>query len=99
MILDQRSDRIRRLCAFSEPVLHALGVDLNDRRLGARVVMSEDFDERTVARGARVGDHDTEEGSLLGPGPSKTDDYHDRSLWLPPALPLPVSLSPPARST
>ena len=65
---DQRADGIRRLGALLDPEVHALFVDLDDGRLGARVVMTEDFDERAVARGAGIGDDDAKEGAFLGTG-------------------------------
>src|SRR5581483_5092289 len=73
---DQRAHRIGRLRTLLEPEVDALFVDLHDRRLGARVVVAEDFDERAVARRARIGDHDAEERTLLGPGATKTNDDH-----------------------
>ena len=42
---DQRAHRIRRLRALLQPVVDALLVHLHDRRLGARIVVAEDFDE------------------------------------------------------
>jgi hypothetical protein len=42
--------------------------------------VSEDFDERGIARRARIGDDDAEERALLGSGPTKTNDDHTRSL-------------------
>src|SRR5204863_7409749 len=37
-------------------------------------------DERAVARGARIGDDDAEERTLLGPCPAQTNRYHDALL-------------------
>jgi len=38
--------------------------------------MSEDFDERAVAGGARIGDDDAEERALLRTGPAQTNGDH-----------------------
>src|SRR5262245_3467160 len=76
MARDQRADRVGRLCALGEPVLHALPVDFDDGGLGARIVVAEDFDEAAVARRARISDDDSEEWALLGTGPPQTNDNH-----------------------
>src|SRR3954453_13121509 len=76
MTRDQRPHRVGRLRALLQPVVDPLGVDLHDRRLAARVVMSEDFDERAVARRARIGDDDAEERALLGSGATQTNGNH-----------------------
>ena len=62
---DQRADRVRRLRALLQPVVDALPVDVDEGRLGARIVVTEDLDEAAVARGARIGDDDAEERTLL----------------------------------
>src|SRR6476661_9542043 len=82
---DQRPDRVRRLRVLLDPEVHALLVDLHDRRLAARIVMSKDFDERAVARGARIGDHDAEERALLRSGPTQTNGNHLSLLNAPEA--------------
>src|SRR5919197_5896715 len=76
MPCDQRPHRIGRLRALLQPVIDALLVDLHDGRLVARGVVSEDFDERAVARGARISDDDAEERTLLGSGATQTNDNH-----------------------
>ena len=60
MTRDQRADGVRRLRALLEPVLDALGVDVDDGRLRSRIVMSQDFHEAAVAGSARIGHHDAE---------------------------------------
>src|SRR6185369_9826403 len=61
MARHQRPHRIGRPRAAAEPVVDALFVDLDDRRLRARIVVTEDFDEGAVARGPRIGHDDAEE--------------------------------------
>ena len=56
--LEQPRDRVGRLRALREPVLHLLLVELDQRRLGLRVVAPDDLDELAVARRARVGGDD-----------------------------------------
>ena len=56
--LEQLRDRVARLCALAEPVLHLRLVELDDRRVGLRVVAADDLDEPPVARRALVGDDD-----------------------------------------
>ena len=71
MARDERANGIGRLRPFPEPVFDSLlcrpstiaGFD-------ARVVVPEDFHEAAVARGARIGHHDTEEGTLLRARPA-----------------------------
>src|SRR5213078_1694998 len=53
------------LCALGQPVAHALLVDLDGRRVGLRVVLAEDLDHATVARGALVGGDDAPDRILL----------------------------------
>src|SRR6266540_4091995 len=53
-----RLDRLARLGADREPVLDALGVDLDPRGLLLRVVQADVLDRPAVALGARVGHHD-----------------------------------------
>src|SRR5262249_14099049 len=76
MTRDQGAHRIRRLRAFLDPEVHALLVDLHHRRLAARVVVAEDFDERTVAGGTGIGDDNAEERTLLGSRAAQTNDDH-----------------------
>src|SRR4030095_9321314 len=62
--------------AALEPEIDALLVHLDDGGLGARGVVSEDFDERAVARRAGIGDDDAEERTLLGSCPTQTNRDH-----------------------
>src|SRR2546422_1963310 len=48
-----------------QPEIHALPIDLDDRGLRARVVVTEDFDEGTVAGRARIGHRSEEHTSEL----------------------------------
>src|SRR5580700_6720089 len=57
----QTLDRLGRLRADRQPVLRALGVDLNERRLQLRVVLADLLDRAAVPLGARVGDDDAVE--------------------------------------
>src|ERR1700722_980060 len=54
----QALDRLGRLRADRQPVLRAVGVDLNERRLQLRVVLADLLDRATVPLGAGVGDDD-----------------------------------------
>ena len=49
---------VGRLCADGEPVQHALGVDVDERRLQLRVVPADLLDGAPVPLGAGVGDDD-----------------------------------------
>src|ERR1035437_9105152 len=73
---EQRPYGVGRLRALADPVVDALLLDIDERRLGARVVVAQDFDEAAVAGGARVGHHDAEERALLGTGTAQTNRYH-----------------------
>ena len=42
----------------TEPVLCPVGINLDDRRIGLRIVGSDFFNDPTIALGARVGDYD-----------------------------------------
>src|ERR1043166_5096958 len=76
MTLDQSANRIRRLRALPEPIVHALFVNPHDRGLRSRIVVAQDLDERAVARGARIGHDDAKKRTLLRSGPAQTDGYH-----------------------
>src|SRR5882672_671521 len=76
MPLDQRSHSVGRDRTLLQPEVDALFVDLHDGRLGAGIVMSEDFDERAVARRTRIGDYDAEERTLLGSCAAQTNGDH-----------------------
>jgi hypothetical protein len=77
-LLDQVSDLVGHLRALSDPVLHALGIEL-DALLGAggdRVVETHALDVAAVARAAAVGDDDVVEGALLGATARQADLDH-----------------------
>src|SRR5665213_2919606 len=88
MTRHQRAHRIGRLRALADPVLHAFAVDLHDGRLGARVVVSENFDEGAVSRGARIGHDDAEERTFLGSCTTETNYQHLSLLHWPSRLEL-----------
>ena len=48
-LLDQSSDRVSRLRAFADPILHAIGFQIDLRRLARRIVGPEIFEIGTVA--------------------------------------------------
>ena len=56
--LEQRDHGLGRLSADRQPVLSALGVDLDHRRVVLGVVLADLLDRPTVTLGARVGDDD-----------------------------------------
>jgi len=53
--------------------LDAFFVDLHDGRLGARIVMTHDFDEAPFTRGLRLGYDDTEKRAVLRAGPAQSN--------------------------
>src|SRR5438477_9139914 len=59
-LLEKRADRIARERALVEPCPRLFRVDLEDGRIGARVVVPDRRHEAPVPRGALVGDHDPE---------------------------------------
>src|SRR6185436_9390526 len=63
-----------------DPVARAVLVDLDHRRLLARIVVPEDLDETPVAPRARIGHHHAVVRLLGGPGPSQPDRQHAFSL-------------------
>src|SRR5690606_41053018 len=67
--LVQIGDLVAHLRAMAQPVLDALGIEL-DPLLGAggdRVEVTDALDVAAVAGAAAVGDDDVVEGALLGP--------------------------------
>ena len=56
--LEDRPDRLGGLCADRQPVLHPLGVHLDDRGVRLRLVLPELLDRAAVPLGAGVGDDD-----------------------------------------
>src|SRR5690606_37682837 len=52
--LEDRGGLLGRLSADGEPVLGTLGIDLDERGLLGGVVLTDLFDDTTVALGARV---------------------------------------------
>src|SRR3954453_17904104 len=75
----QPGDRLRGLGAVLEPVARALLVELDQRRVGLRVVLADRLDRPAVTRGAFVGDDDAPDRVLLGTHSSKSDaDSHER---------------------
>jgi len=56
--LEEHEHLLGRLGADAEPVLRAVGVDLDARGLLGRVVQTDLLDDAAVALGARVGDDD-----------------------------------------
>src|SRR5690606_8936833 len=76
--LEDRGDLLGRLSADGEPVLGTLGIDLDERGLLGGVVLTDLFDDTTVALGARVGDDDAVVGRADLTQALQTDlDSHD----------------------
>src|SRR5262245_29087239 len=63
--LDQLAHRRRRLGALADPGVDLLEVDLDQRRLGLRVVPADGLDVAPIPRGARIGHHNAIDGVLL----------------------------------
>src|SRR5690606_413099 len=59
--LEQRRDLLGRLCADTEPVLGALGLDLDDGGVLGRVVLTDLLDHGAIALLARIGHDDAVE--------------------------------------
>src|SRR3954447_21581976 len=75
----QPGDRLGGLGAVLEPVARALLVELDQRRVGLRVVLADRRDRPAVARGALVGDDDAPDRVLLGTHSSQSYPYgHER---------------------
>src|SRR5262249_24777101 len=67
--LQELRDRLRRLRALLQPAADLLLVELDEGRLGLRVVAADDLDELAVARRARVGGDDAVDRVLLRADP------------------------------
>src|SRR6187551_370065 len=57
-LAEQRAHGVGRLRADVQPVVHALGVEVDRRVTGPRLILADDLDELAVARALRVGDDD-----------------------------------------
>jgi hypothetical protein len=77
----QRTDRISRLRAVAQPVLRAFRIDLHGRRVGQRIVGTDDFDEPAVSRSPAVGRDNSIARSLLRAHPAQAKLDH---AWLLP---------------
>src|SRR5262245_40873493 len=52
---EQDADRVRGLGPLPDPLRGLVQLDVNRGRRGQRVVVPDDFDEASIARGARIG--------------------------------------------
>ena len=59
LMAEQRTNCVRRLRALLKPIEHLLLIDVDYRRLLRGVVVSDNLDETTVTRRARIGYDDT----------------------------------------
>ncbi len=73
---EQAAHGIGRLRALCQPLFGFVFVDFDGARFGARIVVSENFDEPAVARRARVGDDETIRRLFLGAHAAQSDSYH-----------------------
>src|SRR5262249_18326447 len=64
-LAEQRAHRVGGLRAAVEPVVHAIGLEVQRLLARTRSVLPDDLDELAVARAARVGDDDAVHGLLL----------------------------------
>src|SRR3954468_13039639 len=71
----QSGDGGGRLGAVGKPVLGAIRVDHDRRRVGLGVVMPDRLDGPAVARRATIGDHDAPDRVLTRPDSSQPDSY------------------------
>src|ERR1700730_12163680 len=62
---NKAAHRIARLCAYSEPMLDALGVQLDLRRLLQRIVCSHRFDDPSIPRAGALDHHHSIKRFLL----------------------------------
>src|ERR1051325_2224494 len=76
VLAEQRAHRIGRLRALFQPVLDARFVQVDLRRLRARVVRPDVLDKAAVARRTRLGDHYTKIGLLGRAHPPQTNRQH-----------------------
>src|SRR5688500_18546562 len=77
----QAGDRGARLSAMVDPVLRALLVKDDGRRLGLRVVVADRLDRAAVARRSLVGYDNAPDGVLARTHPSQSDsDGHKAAL-------------------
>src|SRR5689334_15166337 len=76
MLTEQRAHGIRGLRALLQPVLDAPLVQVDLRRLRARVVRPDVLDKTAVARRTRLGDHYTKIGLLGRAHPPQTNRQH-----------------------
>src|SRR5829696_1537393 len=78
---EERAHRVGRLRADVQPVVDAIGVEIERLFAGARLILADDLDELAVARALRVGDDDAIHGGLLTAHTAKTDlDGHGELL-------------------
>src|SRR3954451_24895054 len=71
----QSRDRTSGLCALLEPVLGAILVDHDQRRIRLRVVLADRLDRAAVPRRALVGDDNPPDRVLLRADPAKSDSH------------------------
>ena len=64
----QRTNRVGRLRAVVEPIVDAIGLEVERVLTLTRSILADDFDELAVARAARVGDDDTIRRLLFAAG-------------------------------
>src|SRR5579884_294197 len=62
-----------RLCSLAQPHLGPLAVEDELRRMAARVVVPQDFDESPITRPFSINHHDSVTDLLFGSGPSQSD--------------------------
>jgi hypothetical protein len=67
------SYRLRRLRSAFYPVIHPLTVDFNISRIAARIIITNRFDEATVALRTLLGNDDSIKGLFLCAPPSQPD--------------------------
>ena len=68
-LFDQTTNRVRRLGAFANPVLHAIRLQVNLGRFASRIIGTEILEIRAVALRLLLLNYDAIGRALLGAGP------------------------------
>src|SRR5215207_10462990 len=72
-LAEEGAHGVGRLRADVEPMVHALGVQVERLVTGPRLILADDLDELAVARALGVGDDDAVHGGLFTAHAAETD--------------------------
>ncbi|HEV2299243.1 MAG TPA: hypothetical protein VGR72_12080 [Candidatus Acidoferrales bacterium] len=76
LVAQEAANGVAGLGAAAEPVLHALGIELDCGWLLERIVRPHDFDEPPVSRPGFLNDHDTVRGLFFLANTRKPNHQH-----------------------